>query len=586
MIATPPFYLSGQGGKALGAEGYSFEILGVQSAELLIRTLDVDELHFTIHAKDGRIIPDDDQWITLKDDAGKTHFTGLAKRTFSYADRLYSYTVANVYKGMMETPLLDNGRAFVTYPQQELGTRLLAILNQAVAAGLPILAPETMPEFLIVPKQAFRAQSIAAALEDALKWAPDCVTRMDYSTTPPTLRFFTRTAENPTVIDLDADGNHVSSIKLTPYPEARALAVSFVYARRDGDSGVVYLIQTAGDDNAEAHRKISLYLSGAERSDMLVSEALSKAQAALLKIDEVIVATSAAVEANAATALITITWIDLVELDSNLQTFVATYPGFSMYPGAGSITLYTGITWGGGSYTGTETTPINAVALRTAAGAAATGWYPIKSGSFSDADLALAGAIKESRYITGHMLAVRPTSSESALFAVRDAGGQLFSGYTSGSASSAADADTKYRQYVKYLINIQVDAINMAPSAVAAAIKLALEGTETFIDRAEFVDAPLDLAANYFARQNWTPYKGTMQFNPAAEVTPEPGDFVSVRGPDVPAEWADMKAPVAEQSVDLSTLESSVTLGPSPRMNYTSLIDRLRIPPEDNYEAG
>jgi hypothetical protein len=47
-----------------------------------------------------------------------------------------------------------------------------------------------------------------------------------------------------------------------------------------------------------------------------------------------------------------------------------------------------------------------------------------------------------------------------------------------------------------------------------------------------------------------------------------------------------MKVPVAETSIDLQTLAAKVTIGPSPRMDFNSLVDRLRIPQEDNYEPG
>jgi hypothetical protein len=47
-----------------------------------------------------------------------------------------------------------------------------------------------------------------------------------------------------------------------------------------------------------------------------------------------------------------------------------------------------------------------------------------------------------------------------------------------------------------------------------------------------------------------------------------------------------MKVPVSELSVDLRTGAATVAIGPSPRMDFSSLVDRLRIPPEDNYQAG
>jgi hypothetical protein len=141
---------------------------------------------------------------------------------------------------------------------------------------------------------------------------------MDHATDPQTLRFATRGEAAEMMIDLDADGHGVSDITLTPYPEARALSVSFAYARRDGDDVVLYLVQSAGDDNAEANRSLSLYLSGQERSDMLVTEALTTAQKAVAMAQAAVDAIGAEIDAAAASAQIPLTWAALVPKDSNL----------------------------------------------------------------------------------------------------------------------------------------------------------------------------------------------------------------------------------------------------------------------------
>ncbi|MCU0778259.1 MAG: hypothetical protein MUF86_11405 [Akkermansiaceae bacterium] len=590
MIYQPPFYLTGREGNTLGLDRYSLAALGITDATLKLASLEVGELTFTQRAKPGRVIPDDNQWITLLDDSGTVLFKGLAKRTFSYKERLYSFTVSDAYKGLMETPLLDADRAFVLYGAQDLGATVLNILARGISAGLPLRAPDAMPSFYLVPKMAFRSSSIAGGIEDALKWDPSCVTRMDHTTEPSTLRFFTRGSAAETLIDLDSDTHKATDITLTPYPEARALSVSFAYARRDGDDVVLFLVQTAGDDSAEANRKLSLYLSGQERSDMLVTEALTTAQKAVAMAQASVAAVGASIDAAAASAQIPLTWSALKPLDSNLQAAQTAQSNFSMYASTGqSITLYTGVGWPPGSpWTGTNTMNTTSVALRTSGGALATGWYPIQTGSFTPAELTTAGATKETRYIRGDMLAVRLLGENNAGMASIESNGAIsHTGWTDGYVANSAAADAAYRKYVKYALNIAVDAINMAPTAVAAAVKAAAaSGSSALIERAEFVEAPPDLAANYFARQDWTPYKGSISFTPSANVVPIPGDFISVRGEDVPADWFQMKVPVAETSIDLQTLAAKVTIGPSPRMDFNSLVDRLRIPQEDNYEPG
>lgn len=588
MIAKPPFYLYGQTGKSLGAYAVPFEVLDIQDGVLRQRSLDVDELTFSQRAQGGVIIPDDEQWITLLDDDGRRLFTGICKRAYSYQDRIYSFTATNVYKGMMETPLLDGNRAFVLYPEQDLGTRLLAILNRGIAAGLPVQAPSTMPALFLVPKQAFRSQSIASALEDAMKWAPDCTTRMDYDTQPPTLRFYARGEATARVIDLDSDGHQATDVTLTPYPEARAKSVSFAYARRSGNNVVSYLVQTAGDDAAEAGRTLSLYLSGQERSDMLVTEALTTAQKAVAMAQASVDAVGATIDAAAATASLPLSWETCVARNTTLQAAVTASPGFTMSPDNGG--LYELYIYSSPTYdfkTSHAGTPLS---LTDSGGYYASGWYPIATGAFTAQQLAEAGATKETRYIRGDLFRSHAGAGSNAgmnyLETNDPANCETIDGYIEQTYNSDQWTANR-RHYLWYRVNIAVDAINMSPAAVAAAIKAkAAAGSSAFIERAEFVEAPPSLAKNYFNRQDWTPYKGSVSLTPSAPELPAPGEFISITGEAVEPGWKKMMAPVAERSIDLQTLESTITIGPSPRMAFSSLVDRLRIPQEDNYEPG
>lgn len=593
MIFTPPFYLSGEAGKALGEGFQSLAALGVQAADLFLRSLDADELTFVIRDKGTNTIPDDEQWITLRDDAGVVHFSGIARRSYTFSTRTYSYRAANFYKGLLETPLTDGDRPFVLYGSGDLGDLVRDILGRASTAGLALQPPATLPEFFLVPKMAFRAASCGGAMEDALKWAPDTATRADYSTTPPTLRFFCRSQSEPSSLDLDQHGHAGSELQLTPVPEARALAVSFAYARRDGDNIVNYLVQTAGDDAAAASRKISLYLSGQERSDMLVTEALTTAQKAVAMAQASVDAVGASIDAAAASAQIAITWSALVTRDANLTAAVAAQPGFSMSPSLGATyVLYTASSWSGSPpVTSTNSMPTAALALRTSGGALATGWYPIETGAFTAPELITAGATKETRYIRGDFFASRLIGASNTGMNSLETGApgdtDSMTGWIDGYGGNADGSDADYRKYLRYGMDLAVDAIDMAPTAVAAAVTAAAAaGSSAMITRAEFVEAPPDLAQNYFARQDWTPYKGQLTLTPSASMRPAPGDFLNVIGEGVPADWNTMKAPVAELSIDLRTLASTVTIGPSPRMDFSSLVDRLRIPVEDNYEPG
>jgi hypothetical protein len=494
----------------------------------------------------------------------------------------------------METPLIgDDGRPFLLYIADDLGNRLRDLLTRAVNAGLPIQAPEDLPPLYLAPKQAFRAFTYAAAIEDSCKWAPDLVTRMDYSTNPPTLRFESRAAASARTLDLEADNHKATQIQLAALPEARALGISLSYARRSGDDLILSLEQQAGDPTAEARRRLSVFLSGVERSDALVSDALTSAQLALIKINELITVTGASVDAAAATAALSLNWATCLERDSNLQGLVSAYPGTTM--SVGSIST----NWCDGSGTdhvanhnSLASVTVPGLYLANSNGSSATGWYAIKAGAFTTAQLQAAGATKETRYIQGALHLEQSYSSTLYnkylnLESAAPAQTFFYRGYNRAYASWVHDS-TNDEGLVRYNVNYPVDAINMSPSAVAAAVKAAAAGTSAsgFIERAEFVEAPADLAQNYFAAQDWTPYKGRIDCSPSVAEIPAPGDFINVSGSGIPAEWAAMKVPVAETSIDLATRAASVTIGPSPRQDFKSLIDRLRIPAEDNYQPG
>lgn len=593
MKPKAPFYLKGEAGRTLDENPRPLGDLGVLNPLLKIRSLDADEFNFQIRDNGSRIaIPDDEQWVTLLDDDGNTIFTGIAKRSFQYPQRIYGFRCSNVYKALSETPFLDGDRGYVIYSEGQVMLRLRDILLKAQATGLPIQPPaiEDLPPGFLVPKQAFRSATFANAFEDALKWVPDLVTRMDYSTNPPTLRFYCRISEDAFQINLYDSANKSSEVELESWPEARALAISFAYARRDGNDVVQYLVQSAGNDNAEARRKISLFLSGQERTDLLISEALTTAQRAVAVAEAAVASVGADIDAAAASAQIQITWASLYPRDSTLVAAVAAQPGYGMGSGGVTYTLYTGIGCGTGfPWVGTASMPTTALALRNANDSLATGWYPIESGAFSDAELATAGATKETKYIKGEFVTGLAAGSAGASYLESNASGKVSTrpGYTQNYTSNCADTSDYYKKYLSYDYSIAVDAINMAPTEVATAVKAAAaSGSSAFIQRAEFVEAPPDLAKNYFERQDWTPFKGRLSYTPSGYDIPVPGSFISIVGEATPPEWQNMKVPISELALDLQTQIPRFTVGPSPRQNFNSLIDRLRIPPEDNTEAG
>jgi hypothetical protein len=590
MILTPPFYLSGEEGKTLGREGRLLSSLGITDAVLSLRSLDADRLQFSLRDNGTRpAIPDDGQWLTLTDDTGQVLFTGIARRSFAYPARVYSYEVTNVYQGMMETPLLGaNGRASISYYSDRLENILADILIRAGQAGLPVAGPTSIPEMYDVPKMSFRSSSCGSALEDASKWLPDLATRMDYSTTPPSLRFYCRSSTPASTIDLDSDHHKTTALQLTALPEARALGLRFSYAVRSGDTTVTLATQEAGDPTAQGAAQQSIYLSGPDRLDAFLGEALVAALYAQAEVDKLIVAGGGTVVDKSPS--VAYSWAACLALDTSgaLAGAVAAEPGFAMVPSAGE-SFDTRSGWSQYDYGSTvqtgggdpKTISSKALYLVSATGTILTGRYAAKSGFFTDEQLASIGVTREVAYIKGDLVKLHSTWTLTA--------GEtyLITNAVTRRRIVFGSNDTTNRTWTKFAVILPVDALSLPPSIVQSLLAANNDGfNANLITRAGYADIPPDLAANYFARQDWTPYKGSLSLAPSVANIPMPGDFLNISGTGTPAEWATMAAPVAETEIDLRTGAPRITIGPSPRQDFRSLVDRLRIPAEDNYQAG
>jgi len=96
-----------------------------------------------------------------------------------------------------------------------------------------------------------------------------------------------------------------------------------------------------------------------------------------------------------------------------------------------------------------------------------------------------------------------------------------------------------------------------------------------------FISPPANLAANLLAAQNFTPYEGSIT------LTQEVAGAVRYRGCKVDligslSEHATMGALVSEESLNIATGQTTITLGTPPRLDYRTFVDRIRKTPQDN----
>ncbi|MFT3991591.1 MAG: IS30 family transposase [Luteolibacter sp.] len=516
------------------------------------------------------ILPDQEQWLSLWDDDGARVFTGKCYRTSTLTGRM-DFVVQNVFKQLLNAPFIGSGgRAYQVYPTQDLAITLRDILTRAQASGLPIQPPETFPALYVVPKMALKQKSYGEALITVLKYTPDVGTRMDYTTSPPTLRFIRRTSTPAKRIDIDVSGHGLlSSTRLEPKPWLRALGVSFQYALRQDAYSYIESTQSAGDPDAEKSRQIALVLSGFENADALTRETLSTALASLHDAQAALDAVGLAATTAASTAALPLTYATFQAKDSRLTSF----SGLTICNGE-SYTLRSTQT---ASQTGAiyETHATDAVAFIP--GASGT-WYPIKDNAFTSEQIALAGATSRTGSIYAELLfwGNGAGSVPSGLTAI--------AAYSMNGYSTAPDDGTlDYLRFVESTISVTF--INMSPTALAAAVVAAVAAKKsTLADQANFVTPPADLAQNFFNAQNWTPMDGAIPMAPDAAWIPAPADRLQIEGTLVDPEWKKAEAAISTVETDLNTGAVTATAGAPARQYITSLMDSLTVSKDDNYE--
>jgi hypothetical protein len=96
-----------------------------------------------------------------------------------------------------------------------------------------------------------------------------------------------------------------------------------------------------------------------------------------------------------------------------------------------------------------------------------------------------------------------------------------------------------------------------------------------------FIAPPANLAANLLGAQNFTPYEGQITLvEETAGGTRYRGCKVDLAGSL--SALSSMGALVASETIDLKTGSTTIDLGTPPRLDYRTLVDRIRKTPQDN----
>jgi len=596
---TAPFFLIGEAGRTLDATPRTLDALGICNPVLVLASLAMDTLTFTIPGFMVAHLPDDGQWVTLRDSATPTPrvlFKGRLKRGWSLKAEVYTFRAESVWKQLTNAPLkgISTTRPYRVYPSQGIGTTLANLISVAGGAGLDISAPAGMPTMYNAPQMTLRSRSYAEALATVLQMVPDAGTRMDYNHAVPRLTITRR--GTPHVIDVDAEDHELEDATLELQEWRRALGVTIHYAERTSHKEYVLATQTGGDPDAETSRVISLMMSGFERTDPFSVENLNTAIAAYNEALGAINAQALVIDQLGQTAALPMTWDSILSLDTGLQASraVASFTMTLMTATSYSYhSQYYKSPYNTNPSQPEHTVTVTPMKLRNGAGVEVSGRYPIRPGTFTDAQLAEAGAAKETLYFDGEMRAnavgydtlhqglehLRSTQSSKV---------RRFEGYTQYVVTTGTPGTLNraaYTRFYFYRPKLAVTAINKTPAQVAAILKGNLSGEIGELDeQTAFLVPPPGFAQNYFEAQDYTPLTGQLTFRPDAGWKPGPGDWVRVSGTRVDPMWMVGIAPISQVQIDLGTGRLVATAGFPARQEINSLLDAIRFAPEDNWQ--
>jgi len=273
--------IKGETGKTLDATPRSFADLNISSATLRFQSLAGDSLTWSAETENatgaGTIVPDIGQIVELFWDSTrkfKGHVTApkVGMRSISitvegpwwWLDRINLTSDVLPYAGAVSG---SAERATYVLPTGDLHDHLETIINRSITNGAPI-AIGTVAAMFDVPNMTLSEQSCAAAISTLLGWCPDAVAWFDYSGTTPALNVTRRAGATETTYTIGADA--VELCDLTPRLDLEVKLVDLNYVTRSATTGrPAWANQTASVGTPAAGQRQIVTVSGPEIVDFL-----------------------------------------------------------------------------------------------------------------------------------------------------------------------------------------------------------------------------------------------------------------------------------------------------------------------------
>lgn len=534
----PPYSISGQAGKPIGAHRRPLEVIGAESASLEFASQDADELRFFMR---GELVPEYGQEISVFDATGERVFTGNITRVdpqWTGAGAQYEITASGPWWWLEQAQLtglvtgadgVDAEAASFILPTQDIAESIRSIVTRMKVLGVPLDIGTIDPTFTI-PQMILQGTSAAVALRDVLGFLPDATTTISYGVDGlPRLNVHRRPTMANTTYTLGSEGCKAFAPVLQPRRELRPTSVEVQAISLDANGEIIYTRQIAGDTTGISGvlGKQLVALSGPGRRDFRERQIRKINVRTLPKasIQDIFYAKHAGLaelkRAYAAEYWALMVGSATITIPTGSGYLVTTYPPKTSYNIDGTATLLN--------------TDILANIVVTDK---LPDWWqemPIPSRQ----------TVKfQARFVVGFASGDPATANHAAL--------SNFSHSVSGGDWFFAD------------LEVEVDAIPTEYLASTLVIHP--------LDEA-LVQPVADLALNLYAAQNWLAHDGSIPLAPGDPI-PLPSRAVSVA--NAFPEWSHARALIASTSLNLQTGSANLRLGAPARQQASSLLDRFQ----------
>ena len=269
--------IKGEAGKTLDTTARAFADLNISGCVLKFQSLAGDQLTWTAEAADatgaGTLVPDMGQIVELWWDTTRKfrgHVTGIRvgmKQIQITIDGPWWWMErTNLTEVMADATGVSAERHSYVFPLQSLATDISSLMARAVTNGVPMTAGSVAAMYT-VPQMTLTEQSVANALALLMAWCPDSVAWFDYSGSgAPTLNVTRRGVMATQTYTLATDAVEIGDI--SPRMDLEVARNEIHYVVRNTTTGKPAWASQASGTAAAGKRQI-VTVSGPEIVDFL-----------------------------------------------------------------------------------------------------------------------------------------------------------------------------------------------------------------------------------------------------------------------------------------------------------------------------